>query len=74
LAQSIGAMASMISATMSDRAAFGLRAAINHHREVARCEKIVSVVSPQKSVGHDRWPTRLIRRGSGLGTSERWFG
>jgi integrase len=35
-----------------------LRAAINYHREEGRCEKIVSVVLPEKPVGRDRWLTR----------------
>jgi integrase len=35
-----------------------LRSAINHHREEGHCEKIVSVVLPEKSVGRERWCTR----------------
>ena len=35
-----------------------LRAAINHHREEGHCEKIVSVVLPDKPVGRERWCTR----------------
>jgi integrase len=35
-----------------------LRAAINHHRKEGRCEKIVSVVLPEKPVGRERWCTR----------------
>jgi integrase len=35
-----------------------LRAAINHHREEGHCDKIVSVVLPEKAVGRERWCTR----------------
>jgi integrase len=35
-----------------------LRSAINHHREEGHCEKIVSVVLPDKPVGRQRWCTR----------------
>jgi hypothetical protein len=35
-----------------------LRAAINFHREEGHCEKIVSVVLPEKPVGRERWATR----------------
>jgi integrase len=35
-----------------------LRAAINHHRKEGHCEKIVSVVLPEKSMGRERWCTR----------------
>jgi integrase len=35
-----------------------LRAAINHHRRAGRCDKIVSVVLPDKSVARERWMTR----------------
>jgi hypothetical protein len=35
-----------------------LRAAINHHRQEGHCEKIVSVVLPEKAVGRERWCTR----------------
>jgi integrase len=35
-----------------------LRSAINHHREEGHCEKIVSVVLPEKSVGRERWCPR----------------
>jgi integrase len=35
-----------------------LRAAINHHRNEGRCEKIVSVVLPEKSVAREHWMTR----------------
>ena len=35
-----------------------LRAAINHHREEGHCEKVVSVVLPEKPVGRERWLTR----------------
>jgi integrase len=35
-----------------------LRAAINHHREEGHCEKIVSVVLPEKPPARERWCTR----------------
>jgi len=35
-----------------------LRAAIHHHRQEGHCEKIVSVVLPEKAVGRERWCTR----------------
>jgi integrase len=35
-----------------------LRAAINHHRQEGHCQKIVSVVLPEKPVGRERWLTR----------------
>ena len=35
-----------------------LRAAINHHREEGHCDKIVSVVLPEKAVNRERWCTR----------------
>jgi hypothetical protein len=35
-----------------------LRAAINYHREEGYCEKIVSVVLPEKPLGRERWCTR----------------
>jgi integrase len=35
-----------------------LRAAINYHRKEGHCEKIVSVVLPEKPVGRERWCTR----------------
>jgi integrase len=35
-----------------------LRSAINHHRQEGHCEKIVSVVLPEKPVGRERWCTR----------------
>jgi integrase len=35
-----------------------LRAAINHHRAEGYCEKVVSVVLPEKAVGRKRWCTR----------------
>jgi hypothetical protein len=35
-----------------------LRAAINFHCEERHCEKIVSVVLPEKPVGRERWMTR----------------
>jgi integrase len=35
-----------------------LRAAINFHREEGHCNKIVSVVLPEKPVGRERWATR----------------
>lgn len=35
-----------------------LRAAINHHREEGHCDKIISVVLPDKAVGRERWCTR----------------
>jgi integrase len=35
-----------------------LRAAINHHRQEGYCDRIVSVVLPEKPIGRDRWCTR----------------
>jgi integrase len=35
-----------------------LRAAINHHRQEGRCEKIVTVVLPDKPASRERWLTR----------------
>ena len=35
-----------------------LRAAINHHRQEGHCDKIVSVVLPEKPLGRERWCTR----------------
>jgi integrase len=35
-----------------------LRAAINHHRHEGRCEKIISVVLPEKPRARQRWLTR----------------
>jgi hypothetical protein len=35
-----------------------LRAAINFHREEGRCDRIVSVVLPDKNPGRERWLTR----------------
>jgi integrase len=35
-----------------------LRSAINHHRQEGHCEKIVSVILPEKPVGRERWCTR----------------
>jgi integrase len=35
-----------------------LRAAINHHRREGHCEKIVSVILPDKPAGRERWCTR----------------
>jgi hypothetical protein len=34
-----------------------LRAAINHHRQEGHCDKIVSVVLPERAAGRDRWCT-----------------
>ena len=35
-----------------------LRAAINFHREEGRCDRVVTVVLPEKNAGRDRWLTR----------------
>jgi integrase len=35
-----------------------MRAAVNHHRQEGRCDKIVSIVLPDKSVPRERWLTR----------------
>jgi integrase len=35
-----------------------LRAAINHHRREGHCQKIISVVLPDRPVGRERWLTR----------------
>ena len=35
-----------------------LRAAINHHRSEGRCDKVVSVVLPEKSPSRQHWLTR----------------